>query len=64
MGQKYTAKIYLEKDELLNKSGDDLDGLYMWMLTQAEGQFGNVHGDIIDNKTQEVVRQFRKAPPD
>lgn len=64
MKEKYTAKIYLEKDEMLHKCGDDLDALYTWMLTLAEGKFGNVHGDIIDNTTQEVVRKFRKAPPE
>lgn len=64
MGQAYTAKIYLEKDEILQGSGDDIDQLYAWMLAQAESHFGNVHGEIIDNKTHERVKQFRKAPPD
>lgn len=61
---KYTAKIYLAKDEIEDSTGDDIDELYAWMLTRAEGQFGNVHGEIIDNKTKKIVRQFRKAPPD
>lgn len=64
MKHKYTAKIYLEKDEMVHNSGDDLDGLYTWMLAQAEDKFGNVHGEIVDNQSQEVVRKFRKAPPD
>lgn len=64
MKHKYTAKIYLEKDEMMHNLGDDIDELYTWMLTLAEGQFGNVHGEIVDNHTQEIVRKFRKAPPD
>lgn len=64
MKQKYTAKMYLGKEEIASKSGDDLDALYAWMLSHAEETFGNVHGEIIDDKTHEIVRQFRKAPPD
>lgn len=64
MNHKYTARIYLEKDEVEDSSGDDLDELYAWMLSRAEGTFGNIHGDIIENATKEVVRQFRKSPPD
>lgn len=61
---KYTAKLYLAKDEIVDSEGDDIDKLYSWMLAQAEGKFGSVHGEIIDNKTNKVVRQFRKSPPD
>lgn len=61
---KYTAKIFLGEDEMMHNLGNDMDELYAWMLTLAEGKFGNVHGEIVDNQTQEVVRKFRKAPPD
>lgn len=61
---KYTAKIYLEKDEIAHRLGDDVDDLYAWMLAKAEDTFGNVHGEILDNKTQQSIKQFRKAPPD
>lgn len=64
MKQKFTAKIYLDADQILENSGDDIDHLYTWMLAQAEEKFGNVHGVVIDNKTQEVVRKFRKVPPE
>jgi len=64
MTPNYTAKMYLDKDEILQNSGDDMDQLYTWMLAQAEGKFGNIHGEVIDNMTQEVVRQFRKVPPE
>ena len=61
---KYLAKIYLEDDEIEDNSGDDIDELYAWMLVRAEGKFGSVHGEIIDSKSNKVVRQFRKTPPD
>jgi hypothetical protein len=61
---KYTAKIYHANDEIEDCTGDDLDELYTWMLAQAEGKFGSVRGEIIDNKTNKVVKQFRKAPFD
>ncbi|MHB1946643.1 MAG: hypothetical protein ACYCQI_00840 [Gammaproteobacteria bacterium] len=64
MTPNYTAKMYLDKDEILQNTGDDMDQLYTWMLAQAEDKFGNIRGEVIDNMTQEVVRQFRKVPPD
>lgn len=64
MTPNYTAKMYLDKDEILQNSGDDMDQLYTWMLAQAEDKFGNIRGEVIDNVTQEVVRQFRKVPPE
>lgn len=64
MAFRYTAKIYVDKDEVAHESGNDIDELYNWMLTKAQGKFGNFNGEIIDNKTQKVVKRFRKAPPD
>ncbi len=64
MKDKYTAKIYFENDEIAHNSGDDVDELYTWMLTQAQGKFGSIHGEIIDNKTNKVIKRFRKSPPD
>lgn len=64
MTHKYTAKIFLEKDEIMHNTGDDLDELYAWMISRSEGVFGNVHGKVIDNATQEILKQFRKTPPD
>lgn len=64
MAFHYTAKIFINNDEIAHESGDDIDALYTWMLLKAEGKFGDFHGQIIDNKTHKVVKQFRKAPPD
>ena len=60
----YTAKIYFDEGEVSHESGNDVDDLYNWMLMKTEGKFGNFHGDIIDNKTGNIVKSFRKAPPD
>ena len=64
MSFRYTAKMYFDNNEVTHESGDDVDELYNWMLTKAQGKFGNWHGEVIDNKTHEIVRNFRKAPPD
>jgi hypothetical protein len=60
----YTAKFYIDKQEIAHESGDDLDQLYDWMIIKAQGQFGDLHGEVIDNKTGKVVKAFRKSPPD
>lgn len=64
MAKKYLAKIFFGNNEFEDKSGDDLDELYAWMLSNAEGKFGNIHGEVIDNQSKKVVKQFRKSPPD
>jgi len=64
MAFRYTATIYVDKDEVAHESGDDVDELYNWMLLTAQGKFGNLSGEITDNKTHKVIRRFRKAPPD
>lgn len=64
MAFHYTAKMYFDAGEVAHESGNDVEELYTWMLTKAQGKFGNFHGEIIDNKTGKVVRSFRKAPPD
>lgn len=64
MALKYTAKIYFDEGEVAHESGNDIDELHNWMLTKAQGKFGNFNGEIIENKTGKVVKAFRKAPPD
>lgn len=64
MPHLYTAKLYFDDEEIAHESGDDIEELYTWMLVKTQEKFGNYNGEIIDNKTQEVVRQLRKAPPD
>lgn len=61
---KYTAKVYFDDEEVAHERGDDIDKLYNWMLTKAQGKFGNLNGEIVDNKTGKVVKGFRKSPPD
>lgn len=64
MAAKYTATIYFDEGEVAHESGNDVDELYNWMLVTTQGKFGNFNGDIKDNQTQEIVKSFRKAPPD
>lgn len=64
MAFRYTAKIYFDEEEVAHESGDDIDELYNWMLTKAQGKFGNFNGEIIDNQSGESVKSFRKSPPD
>lgn len=64
MSYKYSAKIYIDGSEIEYNAGDDLEKLYTWLLTTAQGKFGDVSGEVIDNKTHQVVKKFRKSPPD
>lgn len=58
---KFTAKLYCGKQEIDSHFGNDVDALYIWMLTQVQGKFGDFSGSIVDNKTDEVVRSFRSS---
>nr|WP_028372230.1 hypothetical protein [Legionella lansingensis] len=62
MNHQYTAKVYSEDAEVAQKTGDDLEELYIWMLTYNNGHGCGTHGEVIDNQTQEVVRTFKKSP--
>ncbi|HHY0177175.1 hypothetical protein [Legionella waltersii] len=56
MGTQYTANIYCGADEIAHQSGDNMEQLYVWMLAYVEKN----SGEIIDNSTHQVVRQFKK----
>lgn len=60
----YTAIIYSQEEKIIQKESDNLDELHVWMLTYENGTYCHFSGEIIDNKTQEVVRQFRKSSID
>lgn len=62
MNQHYTARIYCGTEEIAQKSGDDGEQLYVWMLTYADGVSGEIHGKVIDNETNQVIKQFKKQP--
>lgn len=64
MTLRYTAKLYFDEGEVAHESGDDIDALYNWMLVKAQGKFGNLNGEIIDNHSGKIVKAFRKSPPD
>lgn len=62
MNEQFIANVYCKEERIATQTGDDLDQLYAWMLTQVNGHFDEIRGEIIDNKTNETVRTFRKAP--
>ena len=64
MKHQYTAKMYLDDDEVIENSGDDLEQLSVWMDEQAESAFSTIKGEILDNKTHEVIKRFEFNPPE
>jgi hypothetical protein len=58
---QYTANLYCNEDIIATNTGDDVDTLYAWMIARVDGNFGDVHGEIIDNNTQEIVKKFQKT---
>ncbi|HAT8803722.1 hypothetical protein DI119_15440 [Legionella pneumophila] len=60
----YTAKIYFDNFEITNHSGNDLDSLFIWMLTQVQGKFGNLNGQITNNQTHLIEKEFRTCSYD
>lgn len=68
MSNMYTATIYAENLTVAQKSGDDIEALYAWMLVYNNGDSYrdtrvncHFHGEIIDNVTKEIVRKFKKS---
>lgn len=55
----YTAQVFLGDRLMAEKEGDDIDKLFVWMITQAKNDAGRYHGSIINNETQDVIRTFR-----
>ena len=60
----YTAKIYFDDFEIDKCSGNDLDSLFIWMLSQEHGEFGNLNGQITNNQTHEIEKEFRTSSYD
>jgi hypothetical protein len=61
MKAKYTANAYCNEEKIATREGDEIEKLYAWLVLQADGNFGDVHGEILDNKTLEVVKRFQKT---
>ena len=61
MNEQYSASVYCNEERIAVHDGDDVDKLYVWMLLQVNDHSGDVHGEILDNQTNEVVRRFRKC---
>ncbi|MGC1182709.1 hypothetical protein [Legionella sp.] len=61
MNDKYTAIVYTGKELLAKQVGNNIDELYAWMLIQGSGNFADIHGEVIDNKSKKIVKTFRKS---
>ncbi len=59
--QEYTASVYCSEEQIAQQEGNDIDELYTWMLIQGNSHYGDIHGEIIENKTQKTIRTFRKS---
>jgi hypothetical protein len=62
MNEQFTASVYCKTERIAIKAGNDVDKLYAWMLIQVNGNYSDIHGEIVDNITNKTVRVFRKAP--
>ena len=62
MRKSYTATIYYEEEIIAYKQGEDADELYIWLLIQATRDAGNPRGEVVDDETKTVVKQFCKTP--
>lgn len=60
----YTAKIYFDDFEIMNRSGNDLEVLFIWMLSQAQGELGNLSGQITNNKSKLIEKEFQACAYD
>ena len=61
MDLQYVANIYSKKEKINTKSGDNMEEIYHWTLMQLEENFGDIHGEIVDSKTEEIVKKVCKS---
>lgn len=64
MNPMYTAKVYLEDDQMIEHSGDNIEELTAWINSQAETSFTDVKGEIFDNKLHKVIKTIQYSPPE
>lgn len=64
MKHKYTAKVYISDDEIVETSGDNVEELILWMNSQAEASFNDITGDIVDNKTHQIIKSVQYGSHD
>ncbi len=55
----YTAVVSISGKEIQRSSGDDLDFLLTWMISQAQEKEVRYTGYIINNNTKKIVKRFR-----
>ncbi|KTD58959.1 hypothetical protein Lsan_2459 [Legionella santicrucis] len=60
----YTAKIYFDDFEITKHSGNNLESLFIWMLTQAQGELGNLSGQLTNNRSHLIEKEFQTCAYD
>lgn len=61
MNELYTAKVFSGNEQFAERVGNNVDELYIWMLIEVNGNFGDIHGEVVDNATKERIKAFRKC---
>lgn len=62
MLNKYTAKVHFSDGEVIESSGDNLEQLQAWIYTQGEVSSDEVKGEILDNKTHQIIKKIQYTP--
>lgn len=57
----YTLKVSHEGENLATRSGNNLNRLTACLFSMLEYDFNNAVGEIVENKSGEVVRRCRKS---
>ncbi|MDP1603814.1 MAG: hypothetical protein Q8M03_11180 [Legionella sp.] len=61
MELKYIATIYSKEEVIVTRTGNDIEQLYIWIMLQLEDCFGDIRGEIVDCKTDEIVKTVNKS---
>lgn len=64
MKHRFSAKLMMDNEQVIENSDDDLIVLTQWMTDQAGNTFSDVKGEIIDNRTHRIVRSIHFSPVD
>lgn len=62
MKKRYTAKVYFEDGEILEKLGDSQKELIAWIYEQGEVAGSDINGEITDNVHHRIIKSFQYSP--
>lgn len=60
----YTAITYFGEKEITREMGNNVEALFIKMLSRCQGKFGDYSGEIADNRTEKIIREFRACASD